>query len=326
MLKLLRPFILLLALAACVILWIFTFRIVGLIVFSIGWVFYIIDDHPAIKIVKTVFALVFLFILHWVAMFLEYRLETEFFQPCWSPDGKQIAFFMNKRLSQYQPGFGSSVADTIFWSRNYLCTMDYDGKNFKTVKETKGIGRIMWPAQNVIVFSEEKHGGAVIDGKVKNTIEGITYKINPDGTGFEKLWQWNEKSRYQDVVWLTPDTKYLVTAKPTETGWIYSIYDRKKNKIKKELPYKGRFYGSYKDSSIAIDDYSHIVIINLDTLITKIFDSKEKESFEKLLAGFEYGSLSPDRSMTTDDVFIGYNKKYGIERTKRSYLFNIFGE
>lgn len=335
--KLPKIIILLIGVIVCVTLWVFTFRIAGLIVLIVTWGFYISNDMLSIKVLKTFPMLILLFIFHWVAMFHEYRLETNFRQPCWSPDGKQIAFFMNKSLLRYHPGF-AGLASELIWSRNYLCTMDYDGGNFKVVKEIgKNNGTTSWSGTGAILFQQN-------EGDNKKAL----FKINPENGEQEKLFEHDNKM-YVWPAWLSPDGRYLIAnynlsenVQHTLEQGILIVNPKQKEKLNK-IVYSTKFdiseiYGSYNEDVFAYyesvrgnkSDYRTLVKYNVDSgKVEKVKIAKDVlPREEKLLIGFNMYSYSPDRSMYAEGTRI-WNESdklitdYHI-RDRRSYLINIW--
>ena len=295
---------------------IFTFRLLGATLMFFGWIAYIFGSDFRTLIWKTVLGGAALCLLFMASEFTAYELETTFSQPCWSPDGKHIAFFMVKDLHRNHPPVFSANTAAVVWKKYYLCTMDYDGKPLKIIKETKNKGRVLWPNNNAIVYSEEGHNGSAISG--------IAYKIHPDGTGLEELWKWDGRSEYQDVYWLTPNEQFLVVAKYNGKERRFGVYDRKGGKITKELMFPGVLYGSYRNNSIAIREGYNQHIVYLDTLKIKSMNLRRKGAEDILLSGYNLGWISPDRRLSADNVFKQYNNKYGTDKKKHSYLLNIF--
>ena len=302
--------------ALCLILWVFTFRLFGATLMFFGWIAYIFDNSFVPLIWKTVLGGVVLCLLFMVSEFTSYELETASSQPCWSPDSKYIAFYMERDLHRNHPAIFSENMSTNIWKKYYLCTMDRDGKLLKVVKETNNKGRVLWPGNNAIVYTEEEHGNSAASG--------IAYKIRPDSTGLEELWKWDGNSEYQDVYWLTPNEEYLVLAKYIGKDRKFSVYDRKANKITKELSSPGVLYGAYRDNSIVIREGYNQTIIFLDTLKYKAMNLRRKGAEDILLNGYNLGWMSPDRSMSANDVFKHYNDEHETDRKKHSYLLNIF--
>lgn len=283
------------------------------------------------KVIHSIGCFIIMGIILYIILFTRYQLKTDFDYFCWSPNGKQIAFFMEKALYRYGPSMFSFSSPDDIWKKYYLCTMDNNGEIFKIVKETDSRGIIIWPSDEMIVYNQK----IMIDKLHYTKFKGICNKIKPDGTGLEELWHWDEKSECQEVHWVTPSEKYLVLyngmiSSKKGNGFTISIYDMVKKEMIKELSipiYKDPgLHGSYKDNKIAMNYDRHLAIIDLDTLATKEIDWIERDEFYKLLAGYEWGRISPDRTMTDDDVFKHYNEKNVITWTKRSYLFNIFGK
>lgn len=272
----------------------------------------------------------------------QYELVTDFGNPYWSPDGKQIAFIMERRLTKYHPGLFAEVPSNK-WDKYYLCIMDNNGTNYKIIKETNNqVGEprqyleyynVIWPSTQTIIYNQ-----LMQDNFHSSKFQGKSYKIHPDGSGLEKLWQWDENSEYRNVRWLTQAEDYIVLEKYDDKGQRFAIYNTKKKKIKKEILFPGQLYGSYKNNTIAITTEYNITILDLDTLKIQSFDWKEKETEAKLLSGYDLGAISPDRSMRADTgslgsndstIFIYKDNKKSAPMTfsiynKRSYLFNIF--
>lgn len=280
----------------------------------------------------------------YIMLFTRYQLQTQFYQPKWSPDGKQIVFFMEKALYRYGPSMFSFSSPDDIWKKYYICIMDYDGGNFKVVKKTDSYGSVYWSGSGNIVFTQRSN--------VNNKPEAKMYKMRPEGNGLEELWRWDGQSEWRGVGWLSPKEDYLLLYKNTDTTHVYAIYDRGGKQIKKTLSYSNvnlDWFGSYKKNEIAIivrqidDKITERVLVkyDIDTDKTEKQDIIERSYFEDLnkLDGFAYTfaslSYSPDRSMyvresptiwsSKDNKILYYSKlTVDLAKVRRSYLFNIF--
>lgn len=312
------------------------------------WVDIILHKKLIKRIIHIIGCLVMMGMVLYIMLFTRYELQTKFYQPCWSPNGKQIAFFMEKALYQYTPSMFSFSSPDDIWKKYYICTMDNDGNNFKVVKKTDGYGAISWSGSGNIVFTQRS--------KVNNKPEAKMYKMRPEGNRLEEIWRWDDQSEWHGVGWLSPNEDYFMLYKSTGTTQVYAIYDREKKQIKRTLSYSDvnlDWFGSYKKNEIAVivrqidDKITERVLVKYDIDTDKIEyqDIIGRSYLEDLkkLDGFEYGfaslSYSPDRSMSADAGSLGSNDStifiykrnnnsmpvaFTIYR-ESSYLFNIFG-
>jgi len=227
--------------------------------------------------------------------------------------------------------------------------MDYDGKNFKQIKQTEqATDEISWSGSGEIVYTQ--HFIHNIDTVLQRKIMYTSSDGKETGTLYETAKIPTKTPIKENGIildpWLSKDKKYIGYILNYRIPYIAKdgierqkdryrlvIKDLQVNKEKIIIDQKyekyvgyGKLYGAYDINLIVYEEpgENQWTIYDLDkgkkeTVIVKLEDIK-------LPATFDMRAISPDRSMETDDVFRYYNKKYGIERTKRSYLFNIFSK
>lgn len=259
------------------------------------------------KIMRPIgFSLLFCLVL-FAELGTRYELQHQFFKPCWSPDGKQIAFFMNKGVYNYRWNMiGGWSPDTI-WEKHYLCTMDYDGKNFKQIKQTEqATNEISWSSSGEIVYTQD------IRLNVDIILQRKIIYTSVDGKETGMLYE-TAKIPTNDVVkgnerildpWLSQDGRYLGFVlyyrepRPKEDeakyGYYYDNYrlltkDLKTQQnmldiLQKDVKYGEytKFYGSFIGNKIAYKENQQLIIVNLDSkknqqMIIKNLDSNKDE-------------------------------------------------
>jgi hypothetical protein len=275
---------------------------------------------------------------------------------------------MEKALYRYAPSMFSFSSPDDIWKRNYLCTMDYDGKNFRQIKQAEqATDEISWSGSGEIVYTQDIRLNVDIilqrkivytsaDGKETGTLyETAKIPTNDVAKGNERIldpW-WSKDKRYLGFVLNYRESR--PEEEKAKYGYFYDNYrlvvkdlktqQNKLDILQNDVKYGEytEFYGSFTGNKIAYMENQQLVIVNLDSnknqqIIIKNVDSNKDERIyprdiiTALPIEYDLNSMysnkviSPDRSMDTDNVFRYYNKKYGTERVKRSYLFNIFSK
>lgn len=306
--------------------------------FIIGFVLLIIidlDKKPIKKAVHVIGYFVITGIMLYLILYTRYELQTKFYQPCWSPDGKQIAFFMEKALYRYTPSMFSFSSPDDIWKKYYLCTMDYDGGSFKQIKKMEQVtNNISWSGNSDIVY--------ITDITEFDQIMGINLTNNE----ITEIYRATDKTRLIDP-WLSKDGKYIgILNENSSEDLILIVIDANskkiviniKDKYKLFSEYRKSYFGSFIDNKVAYYLANKVIVCDLDSKKEEEFDIKDENHTLGELSGYDYGPISPDRSMKAMvgsaigvagvGVVSNIDEREKIsevlERTKRSYLFNIF--
>jgi hypothetical protein len=323
--------IVLLIILICDILnWTQDARIMNWVTFLIGLGILILlegikDSRFQSKLMRFLGFLILFGLVLYAELCARFELQTTFYKSCWSPNSKQIAFFMEKGLYNYRWGMIGGWSPDPIWTKYYLCTMDYDGNNFKQIKEIeKATNDISWSGSGDIVY-------ILHEKSYEYRTKGI-YSISPDATNQQEIYGKDNLERMFDP-WLSRDKQYLGFLF-MKVGNIYGIkvIDLKNNKEQYRLiddsktltEYRKSYYGAFYNNEIAYYLNKKVGIYNLNSKKQITVEVNKADDKYVAMPNFDYGPISPDLRMTSDDVFRYYNKKYGAGRTKRSYLFNIF--
>ncbi len=243
-----------------------------------------------------------------MTLLFRYELQTKFFKPCWSPDGKHIAFFMQNSLIQYKLGIPFSLwSPDPLWHKYYLCTMNYDGKNFRQIKQNEqATDEISWSGSGNIVYIQH------FMQDVDNVLQSKIMYTSPDGKKTGTLYETAKiptKSpiKENEIIldpWLSMDKRYLGfvlnyrESRPEEEkakhGYYYDNYrllvkdlKTQQNKVdilQRDVKYGeyNKFYGSFMENKIAYKENQQLIIVNLDSnknqqMIIKTLSSNKDE-------------------------------------------------
>lgn len=215
-----------------------TYRLLGSIIFFLFWFVYIFKDRFKVKLLKTAIVLTLFAILFMKSEYNRYELTTTFYQPCWSPDGKQIAFFMVRDDTRYRPGMLGYIP-THIWQKSYLCTMDYDGRNFKQIKQTEqATDEISWSGSREIVYTQ------LVMQDINTVLQSKILATSTDGNETGILFETAKIPTKESIKgterildpWLSKDKRYL--------GFVLNY--REPKKTNEEDIRLGRYYDNYE--------------------------------------------------------------------------------
>lgn len=296
-------------------------------------------------------------IILYIILYTRYELQTRFFKPCWSSDGNQIAFFMEKALYRYYPSMFSFSSPDDIWKKYYLCTMDYDGKNFKQIKQTEqATDEISWSGSGNIVYTQD------IRLNVDVILQRKIIYTSVDGKETGMLYE-TAKIPTNDVVkgnerildpWLSKDKRYLGFVlnyrepRPEEEkakyGYYYENYrmvvkdfNTQQNVfdfLQKDVKYSdyNEYFGSYGINSLLLKQNDELIEYNLETRKSRVTNIKWSGFYTAVPSSYSCiigsRSYSPDHKMYAEagGVWSADNKVVSnfYIKPKRSYLFNIF--
>lgn len=177
---------------------------------------------------------IFAIIAYWTFMGIalrgaKYTFTTTYPAACWTDDGKQIVYLMNKEIHAYAlfPIVGGA---SVVKSKTYLCIMDADGKNKRVVGEVpeETIKDVtVGPKWNRITMNTK---GQYFFMKANGS-----YKVNLDNNNWEKIGKEYYPIMFQADLNLknpiTNDNIFIGTPLNMSVSIVKIIYNDKKEKI-----------------------------------------------------------------------------------------------